>query len=140
MAATDEQLTTALRDRGQRVTVQRLLILRALTELGHHATAENVLHAVEERLPNVSLPTIYSALELFDELGLARRVDTGSGPVLYEPELDGHSHVVCRRCGRVEDIPVRPAAEAALKAARKAGFEPRSAELLVSGLCRECHQ
>lgn len=140
MSATDEQLITALRERGQRVTVQRLLILRALRELGHHATAEDVLQAVEDRLPNVSLPTIYSALDLFDELGLARRVDTGSGPVLYEPELRGHSHVVCRSCGRVEDIPIQPTAKAALQAARDAGFEPRSAELVVSGLCRSCHQ
>jgi Fe2+ or Zn2+ uptake regulation protein len=136
----DDDLVTALHERGQRVTVQRLLILRALRELDRHATAEDVLKAVDDRLPNVSLPTIYSTLELFEELGLARRVDTGSGPVLYDPQLRGHSHVVCRHCGRVEDIAIEPETEAALTAARRAGFEPRSAELVVSGLCRACHQ
>lgn len=138
--ATDEQLKLALRERGQRVTVQRLLILRALHDLGHHATAEDVLSAVEERLPNVSLPTVYSALDLFDALGLARRIDPGGGPVLYDPKADGHSHAVCRRCGRVEDIQASPDEHTALAAARAVGFEARSAELLVSGLCRACHQ
>lgn len=140
MRTTDEQLSSALRERGQRVTVQRLLILRALHDLGRHSTAEDVLAAVEETLPGVSLPTIYSALDLFETLGLARRVDPGSGPVLYDPKLDGHSHAVCRKCGKVEDIAVRTDERAALRAARKAGFEPRSAELVVSGLCRSCHQ
>ena len=140
MEATDDRLKAALRERGQRVTVQRLLILRALHELGHHATAEDVLRAVEERLPNVSLPTVYSALDLFEDLGLARRVDPGSGPVLYDPNLDGHAHTVCRRCGRVEDLPARTNSRPALGAARSAGFHPRSAELVVSGLCRACHQ
>src|SRR4051812_6505300 len=118
METTDDRLKTALRERGQRETVQRLLILRALHELGRHATADDVLHAVEEGLPNVSLPTVYSALDLFEELGLARRVDPGSGPVLYDPNLDGHAHAVCRRCGKVEDVPARAGSDAVLGAAR----------------------
>jgi len=73
-AFNDEQLTAVLHERGQRVTPQRLVINRALRELDRHVTADEVLAAVARRLPNVSLPTVYSTLELFEELGLVHRV------------------------------------------------------------------
>ena len=134
----DEQLTTALRERGMRVTPQRILIHRALTELGRHATADEVLHKVSAQLPNASLPTVYAALELFEELGIARRVAAGAAAALWEPRPEHHHHLVCRSCGVVEDLDVAVAADDALAAARRRGFVPDGAELIVSGLCRRC--
>ena len=82
---TDAQLSAVLRARGQRVTSQRLILHRALRELDHHATAEELLRASEDRLPNLSLPTVYATLELFEELGVVRRIAGGPGPVLWDP-------------------------------------------------------
>src|SRR5215210_2348996 len=104
---TDAELSAALRARGQRVTSQRLILHRALRELDRHATAEELLRSAEERLPNLSLPTVYSSLELFEELGVVRRVSVGAGPVLWDPRPDAHEHFACRRCGRVVDLDVR---------------------------------
>jgi Fe2+ or Zn2+ uptake regulation protein len=134
----DSQLETALRERGLRVTPQRVLIHRALRELDRHVTADEVLAAVSERLPSASLPTVYSALDLLGELGMVRRVAAGSGAALYDPRPDEHQHVVCRRCGRVEDLDVKVEAGAALRAARRHGYRPDDAELVVSGLCGDC--
>ena len=121
-----------------RVTPQRVLIHRAVRELDRHVTADEVLAAVSERLPNASLPTVYSTLELLEELGMVRRLAARSGAALYDPRIDEHQHLVCRNCGRVEDLDVPVDSVHALRAARRRGFEPRNAELVVSGLCGDC--
>jgi Fe2+ or Zn2+ uptake regulation protein len=138
MPTADDTLIAALRERGQRVTPQRLLILGALRDLDRHVTAEEVLGAVADRLPNASLPTVYAALDLFEELGIVRRVPAASGATLYDPRTAPHQHLTCRECGRVEDLDVAVDAARALRAARRRGFEPDRAELVVTGLCDRC--
>lgn len=135
----DEQrdLVVLLHARGQRVTPQRLVILRELRRRGTHATAEEVHRAVSEELPGTSAPTVYATLDLFVQLGLARRIDVGTA-ALYDARLDPHQHTVCRRCGRVEDVDGRISAGSLMRAAEEAGFTPQGAELIISGLCAEC--
>jgi Fur family ferric uptake transcriptional regulator/Fur family peroxide stress response transcriptional regulator len=135
----DEQrdLVDLLHRRGQRVTSQRLVTIRELRRRRHHATAEEIHRAVHRELPGVSVPTIYATLDLFVELGLARRIDTGAR-ALYDAGLEPHQHAVCRRCGRVVDVDGQIDAGAFLKAAQAAGFQPQGAELIISGLCAEC--
>jgi Fe2+ or Zn2+ uptake regulation protein len=135
---TDHEFEESLRERGFRVTPQRILIHRAFTELGRHATAEEVLARVEPRLPNASLPTVYAALELFEELGIAHRVAAGSATALWDPRPERHHHFICRSCGAVEDLNVRIDAANALRAARRRGFRAEGSELIVSGLCERC--
>src|SRR5690242_15325297 len=94
----DERLTAALRERGLRVTSQRIVINRVLHELYEHVTAEEMLHAVGERLPGVSLPTVYATLELLEELGQVRRVAIPGGPALFDRRTAPHHHMVCRSC------------------------------------------
>ena len=135
---TDHEFAETLRERGHRVTPQRILIHQAFTELGRHASAEEVLARVEPRLPNASLPTVYAALELFEELGIAHRVAAGSATALWDPRPERHHHLICRSCGAVEDLDVRIEAAGALRAARRRGFRPEGSELIVSGLCERC--
>jgi Fe2+ or Zn2+ uptake regulation protein len=134
----DAELSVTLRARGQRVTSQRLILHRALRELDRHATAEELLRTVDDRLPNLSLPTVYATLELFEDLGVVRRIAAGTGAVLWDPRPEEHQHFSCRRCGRVLDLDVPARASAALGAARSAGHAPDSAQLLVVGICGEC--
>jgi Fe2+ or Zn2+ uptake regulation protein len=133
----EQRLVAALRERGQRVTSQRLVIGRLLRELDRHVTAEEVLRRASEQLPGVSLPTVYATLDLLAELGEARRVSVG-GPVLYDPRVEDHAHVRCRECGRVEDLDVPLDAARALRAARDVGFVADAAELVVEGRCAAC--
>ncbi|MCW3004484.1 MAG: ferric uptake regulator, Fur family [Conexibacter sp.] len=136
-AAAEERLVTALRERGQRVTSQRLIIHRLLRELDRHVTAEEVLRRASEQLPGMSLPTVYATLDLLAELGEARRVSVG-GPVLYDPRTEDHAHLRCRDCGRVEDLATPMDSAPALAAARAAGFQADTAELVVAGRCAAC--
>jgi Fe2+ or Zn2+ uptake regulation protein len=134
----DKDLIKALRERGHRVTSQRLVIHRMLREKNRHVSADEVMGAVEERLPNVSLPTVYSTLELLEGLGLVRRVGAVGGRVLYDSRLDEHHHAVCARCGKVEDIDAPLDFDAVIAEARRAGFDDGRAGLMVTGVCRDC--
>lgn len=134
----DADLTSALRCAGHRVTSQRLLIHRALVERDRHVTADEVHVDVSERLPAISLPTVYATLELFEQLGLVRRIDAGRGAALFDPRADAHQHAVCRSCGKVEDVDVDVDVSAALGAARAGGFSPDGGDVVIRGLCAAC--
>jgi Fe2+ or Zn2+ uptake regulation protein len=134
----DRQLSALLHERGQRVTPQRLVINRALHELDRHVTAEEVLAAVAERLPNVSVPTVYATLELFEGFGLVRRLGVRQGAVLYDPRPEPHDHMVCDRCGKIEDLDAGVKLSRALERASGAGFRPKRAEVRINGLCADC--
>ena len=137
---TDQALSELLRDRGQRVTSQRLLIHRFVREHDGHLTAEQVLAGVADALPGTALPTVYATLELFEELGLVRRVQTGGGTMVFDPRTDPHHHVTCRRCGAVEDVEAPVELDGVLRRARRTGFTAEHAEVVVSGLCRNCRE
>jgi Fe2+ or Zn2+ uptake regulation protein len=140
MSATtaDERLTAALRGAGHRVTSQRLVLYRVLEELGRHAEAEEIARVSSERLPGLSLPTVYATLELFESLRLVRRVDAGGPATLFDPRTDPHAHFACRRCGTVLDLDAPVDATAAEAAARAAGAEPAAVDVVVHGRCAAC--
>jgi Fur family transcriptional regulator, stress-responsive regulator len=133
-----DEVATALRRSGYRVTAQRLVVAEALSGAGRHLSAEEVMNAAGERLPNVSLPTVYSALETLEDAGLVRRVAAGRGPALYDAGPASHHHIVCRRCGAVADLEADVGLEPALHGAEAAGFAPEGAEVVVRGLCASC--
>src|SRR5690349_6180518 len=118
-----EDLIALLHERGQRVTSQRLVILRELRRHGGHATAEAIHRAVHRDLPGTSIPTVYAALDLLVELGLARKLELGLGAALYDARTDAHQHAVCRRCGRIEDLDITLDPRALLKEAGARGFK-----------------
>src|SRR5215831_5236293 len=93
-----EEAAEALRRRGYRVTAQRLVVAEALSGAGRHLSAEEVMEAVAERLPNISLPTVYAALDKLEDAGLVRRVAAGRGAALYDAGPAVHHHLVCRNC------------------------------------------
>ena len=97
-------LSRVLRERGQRVTPQRLAIARTVRELDRHTTAETVFAHVSEQMPGVSLPTVYATLDLLEELELLRRVPTEAGTAVFDPRTEDHHHLVCRRCGDIMDV------------------------------------
>jgi Fe2+ or Zn2+ uptake regulation protein len=127
-----------LRERGMRVTSQRLVIDRALRDHGGHLTAERVHELVEPVLPGVTQQTVYSTLALLSDLGVARRVSAPGPSTRFEARTDDHHHMVCQRCGAIEDLPVRVSVARALAASRERGFDPASASVTVLGLCAAC--
>jgi Fe2+ or Zn2+ uptake regulation protein len=134
----DAELAELLRERGLRATSQRVVMHRLLRDHNRHLSAEELLSEAGERLPGISLPTVYATLELFEQLGIVRRVNGGGGTLLWDTRADAHHHMICRNCGRIEDMDTRLDLERARRSAARAGFQPDRAEVVVSGLCANC--
>jgi Fe2+ or Zn2+ uptake regulation protein len=137
-AILDEELIAALRERGQRVTLPRLLVHRHVRRQDRHVTPEQLHAELAPQLPSLSPATIYGTLDLLDELGFVRRISTPRGGFVYDSRVEDHHHAICRACGRVQDLDTPVDARAAERAARAAGFHPAHAQLTVSGLCDAC--
>jgi Fe2+ or Zn2+ uptake regulation protein len=134
----DAELAELLRERGLRATSQRVVMHRLLRDRPRHLTAEELLSEAGEQLPGVSLPTVYATLELFEQLGIVRRVNGGGGTLLWDTRAEAHGHMICRRCGRIDDMEIPVDLDRARRSAARAGFEPDRAEVVVSGLCASC--
>ncbi|MFL6123773.1 Fur family transcriptional regulator [Actinophytocola sp.] len=127
-----------LRAVGLRVTAPRLATLDWL--VGHpHATAEQVADGVRRRLGSVSTQAIYDVLHACTQTGLLRRIEPAGHPARYETRTrDNHHHLVCRRCGRTEDVDCVIGDAPCLEPGTTAGFLVDEAEVVFWGLCPNC--
>jgi Fe2+ or Zn2+ uptake regulation protein len=134
----DNELIAALRERGQRVTLPRLLVHRHVRRSDRHVTPEQVHAELAAQHPGLSPATIYGTLDLLDELGFVRRVSTPRGGTVYDSRVAQHHHVICRSCGRIQDVDASVDTRAVERAARAAGFRVDHGQLALSGLCADC--
>lgn len=75
-----------------------------LSGTSSHPTADDLFTWVRDEVPDISLATVYKALEAFVSCGVVRKLNLGSGPARYDSRTDEHEHIRCLSCGRVEDI------------------------------------
>jgi Fur family peroxide stress response transcriptional regulator len=100
-------LRAALEQAGRRFTRQRAEVFAYLHSVHTHPTAEQVFAAVRQQIPNISLATVYKALEALVDAGLAARLaDDAGGPVRYDGRAEAHYHLRCQRTGQVSDLPL----------------------------------
>lgn len=127
-----------LRDAGLRATGPRLAVLRWLS--GHpHSTAEAVTSAVRDELGSVSTQAVYDVLHACTSAGLLRRIEPAGHPARFETRsADNHHHLVCRGCGRTEDVDCVHGAAPCLTPSSTAGYALDEAEVVFWGLCPDC--
>jgi Fur family peroxide stress response transcriptional regulator len=91
---------------GYRFTLQRREVYDALLDQRDHPTATDVFIRVKQKIPNISLATVYSCLETLSHAGLIRHVNVERGPARFCPNLDAHGHFFCTSCGSVADVKI----------------------------------
>jgi Fur family ferric uptake transcriptional regulator len=127
-----------LRDRGLRVTAQRLAVLRAVAD-APHATADAVAESVRAEIGSISVQAVYDALGTLTANGLLRRIQPAGSPARYEDRVgDNHHHLVCRVCGRMVDVDCAAGEAPCLSTADDRGYEIDEAEVVYWGRCPEC--
>jgi len=101
----ETETAVVLRDAGQKITPQRMLILSTLRHAARHVTASVVLDAVRRSYPFVDVSTVYRTLGSAAELGLVSETDMGAGDAQFEwIGRDRHHHLICRSCGGVSSL------------------------------------
>jgi Fe2+ or Zn2+ uptake regulation protein len=98
------ELRKALEQAGWRFTRQRAAVFDHLRAASSHPTAEEVFTAVRRRLPNISLATVYKALEALVDAGLANKLAYADGPARFDCRSDHHYHFRCLDTGQIRDL------------------------------------
>lgn len=128
----------ALRGAGLRVTVPRRAILAWLVE-HPHSTVDAIGAGVREQLGAVSTQAVYDVLGVCTAAGLLRRIEPAGHPARFERRVgDNHHHVVCRRCGRTDDVDCVVGAAPCLEPSDDRGYTVDEAEVVFWGLCPDC--
>lgn len=138
----------AIRARGCKITPQRRAILELFCQAPLHLTAPQIHARLEDAEPGLSRATVYNNLELFERLGLLRRVLSEDGQTYYDNNLEAHHHAVCRRCGEIFDVHIPASAIEALITSSELidgadgaqAFSLEGARIWLSGSCPGCDQ
>ena len=94
----------ACRNSGAKLTHQRMEIFREIAQTGDHPDAEKVFQGVRERMPTVSLDTVYRTLWWLKELGLIKTLGPLRERTRFDANLSPHHHFVCIQCGLTRDF------------------------------------
>lgn len=132
-------LGTELRARGRRLTVQRRLVLEAVQRARHHVTADEIAERVRAEARGIDPSTVYRNLEALEELGYVTHTHLGTRVTRWHrADAHQHAHLVCRRCGAEDEIPVAVLAPLARRLRADHGFHADLAHSAVEGICRRC--
>lgn len=126
------------REAGLRATPQRLEILREVSGHRGHPSAEEVHNGLKERMPTVSLDTVYRALALFDRHGILVKLWGPEGRCRFDPNPAPHHHLICDGCGTIEDFTWPHFDALAAPDAASTWGEVSRVQVAVHGLCRAC--
>jgi len=129
-----------LRERGLKATRQRDEILRALREAGAHVTVDELYQRVRRKNPRIGYATIYRTLRLLAESGWASARRFGDRPARFEHQVEGehHDHLICLRCGRIQEFENDRLEALQERIARREGFRVLEHKLELYGYCQNC--
>ncbi len=133
------QLRATCVARGLRITPQRDILLRALSETTGHPTADDLVKKVRQLLPTVSHATVYRNANELVEAGLLGTLERSGAAVQFEVNPDHHHHFVCRRCGQVWDVYLdQVRVKVDKRRSPLAGFHVERRDVQLHGLCARC--
>ncbi|MFN0129483.1 MAG: Fur family transcriptional regulator [Verrucomicrobiales bacterium] len=120
-----------------RLTRQRREVYDVLMEQRDHPTATELFIRVKDRVPTISLATVYNCLETLAGVGLVKQVNLDRAPSRYCPNLQDHGHFHCTRCGAITDIEFKEGApHNHLRLPR--GAIANHIDVAIKGLCPDC--
>ncbi|KTD61072.1 ferric iron uptake transcriptional regulator [Legionella shakespearei] len=129
-----------LRDAGLKITLPRLKVLQILEQSrNHHLSAEGVYKALLETGEDVGLATVYRVLTQFEAAGLVSRHNFEGGYSVFElSQGEHHDHLVCVKCGRVEEFVDEIIEQRQKVIAEQAQFKMTDHALNIYGICPQC--
>ncbi len=131
-----------LKSRGIRLTRQRQLIMELLDGSGQHLDAESLYKMAHQRDPKLNRVTVYRTLKTLKEGGLVDELDLmhfGGDQHYYETRTkQEHAHIVCLRCGKVEEYYGEPLQKLRRQVESMFGFQILLARTEVGGYCSHC--
>jgi Fur family ferric uptake transcriptional regulator len=137
-----DSMEGSLKERGVRLTRQRQILLELIDKTGEHLDAERLYQMAKERDPKLNRVTVYRTLKMLKAGGLVDELDLmhfAGDQHYYETRLkQEHAHVVCLRCGKVEEFFGEPLQRLRKQIESHFGFQVLLARTEVGGYCAHC--
>jgi Fur family ferric uptake transcriptional regulator len=138
--AARRRLVAYLQQHGLRATRQRDAILEAFLEVDSHVSVEEIYDLIRRGNPSIGHATIYRSMSLFVDAGIAQEGRFDEGRVRYEPGVDveHHDHLVCLRCGDIQEFEDPTIEKLQEEIAGSRGFRVQYHRLELYGHCPRC--
>ncbi len=136
----NETMIETLRERGIRVTAQRIAVAEVLAAALDHPSAQDVFERVKRRLPHITRATVYNTLRVLSEKGLVQPLHFRNG-TRYDGNPLPHANLVCVRCGAITDADIDEndaITRLSTALAESSGFRIIGQRLDVYGFCPRC--
>jgi Fur family peroxide stress response transcriptional regulator len=134
-------LASKLREKGLKVTPQRLSIYGILMDTKEHPSAETIYEVVKDRMPSISFNTVYKTLSSLEESGLIKKLVVEENHYRFDADTSPHAHILCIRCNKLEDVPGDYGLQVRLMREEYAKMHNReiiAEELYFFGYCTQC--
>jgi Fur family ferric uptake transcriptional regulator len=132
----------SLKKRGVRLTRQRQILLDLIDQSGQHLDAESLYKMAQERDPKLNRVTVYRTLKMLKMGGLVDELDLmhfAGDQHFYETRMkQEHAHIVCLRCGKVEEYFGEPLQKLRRQVETTFGFQIAIARTEIGGYCAHC--
>jgi Fe2+ or Zn2+ uptake regulation protein len=137
---TPEQIIKTIRNKGQRITKVRGIVVEIFINSVEPITAQDILLAMETMGMKVNKTTVYRELDFLQKIAIIKAIDFGDGLKRYELLQEGHHHhVICSKCRKVQDVVLKVDLDAEEhKIQKDTGFKIQSHSLEFFGLCTDC--
>ena len=137
-----QETRDSLKARGLRLTRQRQILLDLIDKSGQHLDAERLYQMAKERDPKLNRVTVYRTLKMLKEGGMVDELDLmhiGGDQHFYETRMkQEHAHIICLRCGKVEEFFGEPLQKLRRQVEQHFGFQVLLARTEVGGYCPHC--
>ena len=136
-----EMILDKLKEKGHRITPQRLVILRTLVESQNHPSVEDIFAKVRVHFPTTSLATVYKTISVIKELGEVLELEFSSGHNRYDGHKPyPHPHLLCVKCKKIVDPELSSLAHLTQELVSDTGYRILSHRLDFYGICPECQK
>ncbi len=130
-----------LRDKGYKITPQRMAIVRVLSESIGHPSVERIYETIRTDFPTVSIATIYRNVLIIKDLGEVLELGFADGSNRYDGKKPyPHPHVICVKCKCIMDPDLGSLKDVTRELANETGFKILSHRLDFFGLCKRCQE
>ncbi len=125
---------------GLAATHQRQVLYEAMQTMPGHPSPEEVYARVKQRIPAISLATVYKNIHLFVERGVLKELSMHHGSLRVEMNGHHHHHMVCSRCKSIADIEERTLGVLPTLQDLPGGFQMERYSIDVIGICATCQK
>ncbi|CDF57778.1 Fur family transcriptional regulator [Thermobrachium celere] len=135
-----ENLTALFKEKNLKLTPQRYAIYKYLKSTKSHPSAEMIYEALKPDFPTMSLATVYKTVNTLIELGLVQELNVGEDNFRFDANVENHPHIVCTKCGRVDDIEDAVFEHLNKEVENYTSYKVSTHKLYFYGVCPKCQK